>query len=147
MERRFVVLFVLLLFVVMLGPSMLAQAVQEAAVPSPVVPHGPTAEWGSAAIWAFLSSSFLEWMKRNRAITFVSDRMAFGTQRVLGILLAIATASGIHSSFDQAAGVLTISGLIWPSVWSAITESLRQWVFQEYAYRTAVKNFGDKQPA
>jgi hypothetical protein len=138
---------VMLLIVAMAAPVVVAQVAQ-ATVPQGVADvagtaavQGETAEWGSAVIWAFLSSTLLEWMKRNRRIVFVSDRLAFGAQRLIGIGLAVGTAAGVHASFDAAAGALTITGLLWPNIQTAAGESLRQWVMQEMSYRVAVKNY------
>lgn len=133
-----------LLGVVMLAPTLLAQGIAQGAqaVAGAAVSEGTTSEWGSGVVWAFLSASLLEWMKRSQRIAFVSDRMAWGMQRLLGIGLAVATAAGVHVSFEAQAGVLTVSGLLWPSIQDALGESLRQWVFNELTYRVAVKNYG-----
>lgn len=147
--RRRIVCLLLLFGVALIGPPLLAQgvapfveskaiAVDEGA-PSAPLPV-PTDEWGSSVVWAFLSSSLLEFLKR-RQLLGVSERLAWGTQRLLGIALAIATAAGIHASFDAATGVLTVTGLLWPSIWTAAGESLRQFVLQEATYRVAVKEY------
>lgn len=132
-----------LLLVVLIGPSLLAQAVDAAArdVADAATADGPTSEWGSSVVWAFLSSSFLEWLKRNPRFGLISERMAFWTQRGIGVVLAVATAAGVHASFDAQAGTLTMTGLLWPSVWDGIAESLRQWVNQEVLYRMAIKDY------
>jgi hypothetical protein len=132
---------VIVLIVGFTGPIVWAQTALTGTTPGP---SGETAEWGSSVVWAFLASSALEWIKRNQRIAVLSDRTAFGAQRVLGIVLAIATAAGIHVSFEASTGVLTITGLMWDSIWNAGGESLRQWVFQEITYRAAVKDFGRK---
>ena len=132
--------FALLACIVLVGPTVLAQAtgVMTGGAPKPT----DTNEWGSSVVFAFLSSTALEWIKRNRMLTIFSERTAFLAQRFVGIALAIGTGAGIHASFEGATGVLTVSGLLWPSVWDAGRESLRQWVFQELTYRTAVKDYG-----
>lgn len=142
MTNRNVFWILILLFVSLAGPTLAAQGMQElsgAAVTPPG--HRSQAEWQSGVVWAFLSSSFLEWLKRNRRITFISDRLAWGAQRLLGVVLAFGTAAGIQMSFDATAGVLTVTGLIWPSIFAALQDSLRQFVMQEVTYRVAVKNY------
>jgi hypothetical protein len=134
---------VVLLLVAVAGPSLLAQAVSPEArnMADAATADGPTSEWGSSVVWAFLSSSFLEYLKRNQKFAMLSERTTFWTQRALGVGLAVATAAGVHASFDAQAGVLTLSGLLWPSVWDGISESLRQFVHQEVLYRAAIKNY------
>jgi hypothetical protein len=137
--------FVLLALIVLAGPTLAAQASDAvrtvvAGGTSAPAPNG-TNEWGSSVVWAFLSSTFLEWIKRNRSISILSERSAWIAQRLIGIALAFGAAAGIHASFDGAAGVLTVSGLLWPDVASALGETVRQWVFQEISYRTAVKPY------
>jgi hypothetical protein len=141
---RKVMWLIVLFAVVFVGPTMLAQVVSQEArdVADAATADGPTAEWGSSVVWAFLASSLLEWMKRNQRIVFISDRMAWGAQRLMGVVLAVATAAGVHASFDAQAGVLTLTGLLWPSVWDGIAESVRQWVNQEVLYRVAIKDYG-----
>lgn len=128
-----------LLTVVLCGPVLLAQAAAEAGV-SPPDADGAN-EWGGALVWAFFSSSALEWLKRNQYITLITERTAWIAQRGLGILLAVAAAVGVHYSFDPVAGRLVIDGLTWAGVWTVGTETIRQWVLQELTYRTAVKPY------
>ena len=134
------VLWLIVLFAgVLIGPTLMAQAINAGDLPASGA--ADTQEWGFSVVWAFLTSSFLEWLKRHPQIALVSERTAFGVQRGLGVLMSIATALGIHVAFDATAGVLTITGLLLPSIWQLGTESLRQWVFSELIYRTAVKNY------
>lgn len=133
--RRATFWLFLLFVTVTTGPVLCAQATE---IVTGAPPVGEAAEWGSSVVWAFLSSSFLEWLKRNQRIGVISDRMAWGAQRLLGILLAIATATGIHWSFNATAGQLVIDGL----TWAMVSESLRQFCFNEIIYRTAVKPYG-----
>ena len=139
------VLFTLVVF----GPmaaTLVAQAagqqLGEAATPS-----GPASEWGNSVVWAFISSSALEWLKRHPKINLLSKRTAFWIQRGVGALLAVATAAGIHASFDASTGILTVSGLLWGSVAEAVGESVRQFVNQEVLYRVAVKPYKGNVPA
>lgn len=132
--------WLLVLFVgVLLGPTLMAQAVAPIATEPSATTE--TQEWGFSVVWAFLGSSFLEWIKRHPSLSVISERTAWGVQRGIGVLLAIATALGVHVAFDPQAGVLTITGLLLPSMWQLGTESLRQFVFTEVTYRVAVKNY------
>lgn len=131
--------FLVLFMVVLFGPTVMAQAV--ATLPTEPTAAKETQEWGFSVVWAFLGSSFLEWIKRHPSLSVISERTAWGMQRLIGVLLAVATALGVHVAFDSQAGVLTVTGLMLPSMWQLGTESLRQFVFTEVTYRLAVKNY------
>jgi hypothetical protein len=132
--RRAWIGFVLLV-VVVAAPIVIAQAT-DAAAP---LNHPDTAEWSSVVVWAWLSSSFMEWVKKHRTIAIISDQTAWGAQRLLAIVLASATSLGIHISFEPAMGVLTVTGLLWPSVMTGVWETTRQFVLQEIMYRASIK--------
>lgn len=129
-----------LFMVALWAPLLVAQVVTD---PPSAVPlaHEATDEWGGAMIWAFLMSSALEWIKRNRTLTFVTEQSAWLLQRALGLILAVATALGVHWSFDSTAGTLTVTGLLLPSMYELGKEALRQWVLQEVTYRVAIRNY------
>jgi hypothetical protein len=137
--KRFGWLLALLMFV-LIGPSLLAQATSQA-LGQAATPTGPVSEWGNTAIWAFLSTSGLEWLKRHPSINFISERTAFWVQRSIGAILAIAAAGGVHASFDAATGTLAVTGLIWSSISEAFGDCLRQFVANEFVYRVAVKDY------
>lgn len=141
MRRSWLPLFVLL-FLAALTPSLYAQVANAVGAPAlpPATPDGAN-EWGGALVWAFFSSSALEWLKRNAMLSAFSERTAWGVQRLIGILLSLAAALGVHTAFDPTAGVFTVTGLVIPSIWTIGTESLRQFVLQEITYRTAVKHY------
>lgn len=132
--RRWLLVLVVLMVV---GPAVFAQTA------AAVVADPPTAnEFQGGLVWAFLCSSALEWVKRKPWLSALSVKTAYGVQRAVGIAVAIATAIGVHWSFDANAGALTITGLLVPSIWTVGVESLRQWCQQEVMYRVAVKNYG-----
>lgn len=131
--------------IVLLGPTLLAQAASQA-VGEAITTHGAASEWGNTGVWAFLSTSALEWLKRHPSINLLSERTAFWVQRGVGVLLAIATAAGIHASFDASTGVLTVSGLLWSSAAEAIGESVRQFCANEVLYRLVVKPYKGNNP-
>lgn len=115
-----------------------AQAAAETATPTT-----GTSELTASLMWAFLSSSALEWLKRNQSIkiAILQEDTPFKIQRILGFLAAFATALGITWSFDANEGKLVISGLMIDGIIPALINTLRQWVFQEVAYRISVKNY------
>lgn len=120
------------------GPVLYAQAAVANGTP---VEAGTANEWGGSLVWAFFTSSALEWMKRNKWITIFTEQTAFYAQRVVGVLLAAAAAVGVHWTYDPAAGTLMIGGLQWAMIQPAITETIRQWVLQEMTYRTTIKSY------
>lgn len=56
--------------------------------------------------------------------------------RVVAVLVALATAAGIHFSFD--AGTLTVSGLTGENFIHLAGEAIRAFVFQEGIYQTVI---------
>ena len=133
---RRIVAFLLLIGAVVVGPELLAQATS--AVTVPTLDAIPTAnEWGGSIVWAFFSTSGLEWIKRKPWLALISDRTATGVQRLVGILLAFATAIGVHWTYDPTAGRLVIEGL----TLAMIGEATRQFVLNELTYRLAVKHY------
>ncbi len=132
--------FLVLLAVALCGPTLYAQAA--AAAGAPPVPAEAANEWGGALVWAFFSSSMLEWIKRHPTLSLISERTAWGMQRLAGVILSLAAAMGVHTAFDSTAGTFLVTGLAIPSMWTIGTESARQWVLQELTYRTAVKPYG-----
>lgn len=138
---RRVTWFVALIVGCMVGPVLMAQALPGGAAPFSAGGEPTVNEWGGSLIWAFFSSSALEWLKRHPSLTLISERTAFGVQRVMGILLATATAIGVHWTYDSTAGVLTITGLLLPSMWQMGSEAIRQFVLQELTYRVGIKHY------
>jgi len=136
-----VVLFVVAACAVpLLSGALFAQAVESAA--SGAAPEANSAnEWGGALVWAFFSSSALEWLKRNRYITIITEQSTFILQRGIGVLLAVAAAVGVHWTFDPTAGRLVVDGLTAAGLWTVGSETVRQWVLQELTYRTAVRPY------
>ena len=130
--------FLVLIVGVMVGPTLLAQAASVVTTSGVTSPGTPTAnEWGGSIVWAFFSTSALEWIKRNPYLTLISERTATGVQRVMGIVLAMATALGVHWTYDASAGRLIVDGL----TVAMVSEAIRQFVLNELTYRVAVKNY------
>lgn len=144
--RRSIVALTLLFVGVVFVPGLLAQAaaVVTGGAASPTA--GQASEPVAGIVWAFLSTSALEWIKRKPALSMMSEKTTFWTQRVVGFGLAAATAAGVHFSFewDAANGAATLhaTGLAASSIFGALGEILRQWVFNEVTYRVAVKHYG-----
>lgn len=146
--RSLVCLFAVLL-AVLCGPVLLAQVgdlASDAGVIDSATPV-PSSLLTVTVVWAFVSSSVLEWLKRKSWFTLISERTAWGAQRVIGILVAIAGAIGVSWSFDGAAGVLTVTGLQIASMTTLAGEALRQWVVQEVLYRTSIRPYRPGEPS
>lgn len=126
-----------LLATAVLAPVLAAQAAGTAVDPTILAP-GATNEWGLSVLWAYFSSAGLESLKQ-RGLIGMSSETTWLIKRGVSILLALAAALGVHASFDAAAGTLTVTGLLLPGIWTAGTETVRQWVFQQIAYKVAVE--------
>jgi hypothetical protein len=134
--------FAICLAVPLLFRPVLVLLAQAAGAPPEATPAvTETQEWGASVVYAWLISSGLEFLKRQKWFTPVSETTAWVFQRMLGLATAAATALGIHWSFDATQGVLTISGLLFGTISSAAFETLRQFVFQEVLYRTSIKTY------
>lgn len=116
------------------GIPLFAQALETASpgVTTPIASSGYT-----PVAFAFLVSSLFEWLKRKPWFGLVSEQTTWGVQRVLGIVIAVATAAGIHFGFDAATGTLTVTGLEVHMIGDAVV----QYVLQELVYRNGVKNY------
>lgn len=123
-------------FVVAFGLPALAQ-VASVAVDTPLEP-GQANESVVSFVWAYASAAFLQWWKNSKMGGF-SDNMLKHAKTGVGVLMAFAGALGVHGSFDASQGTLTITGLLWPGIWTALGDTVRQFAFQQFAYRTAIE--------
>jgi hypothetical protein len=124
-------------FLVILSVPLFAQEVAKQVMDTPLEP-GQTNETVVSAIWAYASAGLLQWWKESK-IGGMSDNMLAWTKRAIALAAAFAGALGVHGSFDAAAGTLTVSGLLWPGIWTAVGDTIRQYAFQQFAYKTAVE--------
>lgn len=134
MKRGWIVLVVLI--VAVWAVPIAAQAAA-AAVDTPLEP-GQANESVVSFVWAYASASFLQWWKKSR-FGGMGDNALRVVKTGIAVLMAFAGALGVHSSFDAAAGQLTITGLLWPGIWTALGDTVRQYAFQTFAYRTAIE--------
>ena len=145
MSRRAIGWGLALLAVCLSGPILYAQASAAVTGGAVTVAGRETSEWGSSVVWAFLSTSLLEHLKRKEWFPLLNEWTTWRVQRVLGVLIAGATALGIHVSFqwDASTGhaLVDITGLMFTSIFAAAGEWLRQFVFNEVIYRTAIKTY------
>ena len=111
--------------------------VAAAAVDTPLEP-GQANESVVSFVWAYASAAFLQWWKKSK-FGGMSDNALTHVKTGIGVLMAFAGALGVHSSFDAAQGTLTVSGLLWPGLWTALGDTVRQFAFQQFAYRTAIE--------
>lgn len=90
---------------------------------------------------AMVVSYGLERLKQWQRIPWVTQETA-KLNRILAAGAAAAAAVGIHASFSQEAGVLTITGLTLAGIAHFGWQWLSSFVFQELTYRVAIKNGG-----
>lgn len=138
--------FALILFI---GPTLYAQAVSalqgggEAATSTAV--SGIEEGW-AVLIWGFLSTTGLEWIKRKPWLNAIlSEQTTWKAQRIIGVLVACASALGIHFAFDATTGTLTITGLVVGSILEFGKDVLRQFIVQEMSYKVMYR--GPDRPA
>ena len=129
-------IFMVIVFVAAWGVPMLAQ-VAAAAVDTPLEP-GQANESVVSFVWAYASAAFLQWWKRSK-VGGMSENALRHVKTAIAFAMAFAGALGVHSSFDAAQGTLTITGLLWPGIWTAVGDTIRQFAFQQFAYRTAIE--------
>lgn len=131
------IVFAFVVAVLMLtGPVLFAQAAAVAG--SPLEP-GQANESVVSFVWAYAGAALLEWWKRSKFGGMKTSAEPY-IKRGIAVATAVLSAIGVHSSFDAAAGVLTISGLTMPGIWVAIGDSVRQFAFQQFIYRAAIED-------
>lgn len=119
-----------------IGPSLLAAAVTSTGTPT--LPQTDATEWGSSAVLAILTSWAMEWWKKS-PFGGLSERTSYWGQRMIALTLAIAGGLGISFHFDAAQGTFTVAGLLLPSLAQAALHAARQFLFNEYVYRSGIK--------
>lgn len=87
----------------------------------------------------YIGAAGLQWLKRQKWFPLVSNASATWVQRVFSALVATAAASGIAYSWDNTAGVLTITGLTAASLLHFGWDVIQQFVAQHLAYHVGVK--------
>lgn len=132
--------FALGLLTLMIAPAllhMLPLAAQVSdVIASPTPQPNPLSPVLVSAFTAFWSSVGLEWLKKQGWFTILSTDTTWLMQRVIGVVVALFAAGGLHWTYDAAIGTLTVTGLKDFS-WDAAF----QWSVQEYFYRGTVKPY------
>lgn len=72
----------------------------------------------------------LEWLKRNKALGWINHE----TVPLISIMAAALIAAGIHSSYDAAQGVVTITGLTGAGLAQAVLEIGKQYLGQHWVH-------------
>lgn len=78
--------------------------------------------------------SALEWVKNNKWVPFINQHSA-GVNRTLGWFAAFCTGTGIHYTFNQDAGVLTITGLSAGIIIHTLATTSKQYAVQWLIYQ------------
>lgn len=79
----------------------------------------------------------LQWLKGQRwfpLLSYTSDNL----NRWMTALVAVAMGFGIGINFNQAAGVLTVTGLTLAGLSAGVQHALVQWAMQHGAYKTLI---------
>jgi hypothetical protein len=80
----------------------------------------------------------LEFLKAAPWFPFVQPH-ARRLNRIMAVLVAIATSIGVSWSFNQEAGTLTITGLRLTEILPLAAQAVANFVTQEVVYRTAIR--------
>ncbi len=101
-------------------------------VPPASVPPSETLGWMftfgilvNEAMKRMKASAWFPWMVSGRGKVNI----------IIAALLAGASAAGIHTEFDQAAGTFLVTGLTWTGIAHFGGEWLRQWTLQQFTYQ------------
>lgn len=131
---RYVLVWLLTIAAVTLGPVLLAQAATGTSLPTLPDVSGAD-EWGNAFLWAMVSSWAMRFWREHPKLSGFTERTALNAQRLIGAAIGFASGLGITFVFDKGAGKLVISGLFL----TAILHGVRQFLFQEFVYQSAIK--------
>lgn len=91
------------------------------------------------AVFAFVASWFFEWWKNNPKLAGISNDTQLWVQRLVAAVVAIGTSVGIGYNFDPVAGTLLLTGLTWNGIMWGGWEAFKQFMIQEFVYRSAFK--------
>ncbi len=78
--------------------------------------------------------SAMEWVKSTKWVPFINQHSA-GINRMVGWLAAFCTGTGIHYTFNQDAGVLTITGLSIGVIIHTLMTTSKQYAVQWLIYQ------------
>lgn len=114
------------------APTMAQAETVKPGVPPAPVPPSETLGWG--LVLAYLSNEIMRWMKKSS--WFPAVKTGAGSINVLiAVLFSALSALSIHTEFDKAAGTLLISGLSWTSILHSAGDWLKQYCYQQGAFR------------
>lgn len=86
---------------------------------------------------AIIAAGTLEWLKHQAWFPFVKLDSR-GLNRAFAAVVALATAIGIHATFNSAEGVLTITGLHLAMVLHGLWAAVQQYALQHASYRLLI---------
>lgn len=97
-----------------------------------------TNELLSTLTGATMVVSIIEWVKNTKVVPFI-NRNSTALNRVVSWVGAFLAGTGIHYTFNQDAGVLTISGLSAGVIFHTALITTKQYALQWMLYRGVVK--------
>ena len=77
---------------------------------------------------------FIQWLKDSKMVPFINGDTA-ALNRMVAVVMAMLTASGMHFAFDSSDGVLTITGLHAANVVHFLWESMKAFSTQYLIYK------------
>lgn len=80
----------------------------------------------------------LQWLKNSKWFPWLSKETG-NINRIIAVILSGAAAIGVHTNFDHATGVLTITGLTFATISTGLYEWLRSFVIQQLVFKATVQ--------
>ena len=94
--------------------------------------------FGSQLAFAYVASTFMEWLKHKPWFPLL-DKEAAILNRLVALAVSFIVAVGIHWTFDAAQGQLVITGLTWGGIAHSVVAWVQQYAFQQGSYKLLVK--------
>jgi len=90
-----------------------------------------------------ISVMAIQWLKKASWFPWLSDTSSNFVLRLTSVFTAFAAAAGIHWTYSAEQGTLAVSGLTVAAILPALWAWLKQIVFNELVFQTAVKSPGN----
>lgn len=90
-----------------------------------------------------ISVAAIQWLKKSSWFPWLSDESSKFALRISSVILALASAVGVHYVFNSETGTLTVTGLTVAAILPAGWAWLKQFVLNELIFQSGVKAPGN----
>jgi hypothetical protein len=101
------------------------------------VENAPTALIGAQLSWAIIASYAIEYTKKLEVIPWVNYETQ-NLNRLVSMLVAAATSSGLAFIWNRQAGSLLITGISLSAIYHFISQTIQQYALQHAAYKALI---------